>query len=318
MFNRCSSFVTVVIPDSVTSNRRHTRFLSAEVLNRLSSRTVSAGFANKYFPSAAALNRSLFRTVLPALGGVRLWVCSLTSAEIPDGVTSIETLAFYACTNLASVIIPGSVTGGLGPMRFGSNRLSSVTIGSNRGFVFSGNSQLRSVEILDTVTSIREAAFQYCESLTSVVIPDSVESIGRRAFGYCTRLASVVIGDSVTSIGDEAFYRCTSLNTITIPYSVTTMGTDVFKYCGCDEELYQPGVQLSRCTVIEKQCTNNNSCGNATHIRIPEGTITIEEDAFKQNIDLVSIHIPDSVTSIRGNAFLGCSSLCFDRHTGQC
>ena len=39
-------------------------------------------------------------------------------------------------------------------------------------------------------------------------IPDSVTSIGDRAFVYCNSLTSVVIGDSVTSIGVSAFYSC--------------------------------------------------------------------------------------------------------------
>ena len=46
------------------------------------------------------------------------------------------------------------------------------------------------------------------------VIPDSVTSIGDYAFYYCDSLTSVVIPDSVTSIGDYAFYNCTSLTSV--------------------------------------------------------------------------------------------------------
>ena len=45
--------------------------------------------------------------------------------------------------------------------------------------------------IPDSVTSIGQWAFFYCEKLESVSIGKGVESIGNEAFSYCYRLASV-------------------------------------------------------------------------------------------------------------------------------
>jgi hypothetical protein len=47
------------------------------------------------------------------------------------------------------------------------------------------------VNIPDSVTTIGDHAFQYCESLTSVNIPKSVKAIGDKAFYSCGSLKYV-------------------------------------------------------------------------------------------------------------------------------
>ena len=49
----------------------------------------------------------------------------------------------------------------------------------------------------DTVTSIGNSAFFYCENLTSITIPVGVTSIGDGAFCACHDLTSVIISNSV-------------------------------------------------------------------------------------------------------------------------
>ena len=59
-----------------------------------------------------------------------------------------------------------------------------------------------------SVTSIGDAAFQFCFGLTSIEIPNSITSIGDYAFVGCTGLTSIEIPNSVTSIGNRAFAEC--------------------------------------------------------------------------------------------------------------
>jgi hypothetical protein len=82
------------------------------------------------------------------------------------------------------------------------------------------NTNITSVIIPDSVTTIGSAAFQDCTRLTSITIPDSVTNINSHTFSGCTRLTSVTIGKGVKNIGLWAFENCTSLSSITIPDGV--------------------------------------------------------------------------------------------------
>jgi hypothetical protein len=54
----------------------------------------------------------------------------------------------------------------------------------------------------------------YSTQIKTVVIGNSVSTIGDGAFRFCTELTSATIGSSVATIGDVAFRNCISLSTI--------------------------------------------------------------------------------------------------------
>ena len=58
--------------------------------------------------------------------------------------------------------------------------------------------------------------FIRCSNLTSVIISDSITSIGEYAFSECNNLSSIVIGNSVKTFGKSVFAKCPNLKTITI------------------------------------------------------------------------------------------------------
>ena len=98
---------------------------------------------------------------------------------------------------------------------------------------FKNRTDLTSVTIPTSVTSIGNYAFTYCSNLTTVTFGanSQLKSIGSYAFNDCSSLTSIEIPSGVTSIGHEAFSGCSSLTSIEIPSSVTSIGD--YAFCNC-------------------------------------------------------------------------------------
>ncbi len=234
---------------------------------------------------------------------------------IPDGVTSIGESAFLRCTSLASIAIPDSVTS-IGDHAFnGCSSLTSITIPGGVSYIgecaFKDCSSLTSVTIPNGVTSIGFMVFNGCSSLTSVTIPNSVTSIGEMAFWCCNSLTSIVIPNGVTEIGNYAFFGCDMLTKVSIPNTVVSIGSCAFNSYADMPYWSAPGPWLASHNE-EFVIVGNNVLlkynGNAAHVDIPNGVISIGGNAFDEK-SITSVTIPDSVTSICSFAFKECENL---------
>ena len=112
-------------------------------------------------------------------------------------------------------------------------------------------------------------------------------------------------GLPVTSIDFNAFSGCTNLTNVTIPNSVTNIGEDAFYGTALynDSANWENGVLYIGDNLIE---ANDGISGDYA---IRPGTRIIAHYAFNYCVDLTSVTIPDSVTSIGGFAFDYCLGL---------
>lgn len=244
---------------------------------------------------------------------------TLTSIDIPDGVTNIGDSAFAYCSNLTSVNIPASVES-IGPNPFVGCPSVYIDVSSNNqmfeytdGVLFDKQRKILisyqeskegAYTIPQGVLLIGDFAFLGCDGLTSVTIPDSVTSIGDSAFALCQNqsLTSTTIPDGVTSIGDGAFNRCTYLTSINIPDGVTSISASTFAGC----------FGLTAVSIPDSVTSIGDSafmgCGSLTNVALPASLINIDFAAFT-GCGLTSVSIPASVTRIGNCAFLSCHSL---------
>ena len=137
---------------------------------------------------------------------------TLTSIDIPSGVTEIGAYAFQRCYALSSVTMPDDLE----------------TIG---GYAFQSCSALASIDIPSGVTDISQNVFANCSSLSSATIHGDIENIGNSAFSKCAALTGITLPDSLLTIGSSTFLQCYALTSVVIPTGVTSIGTSAFENC---------------------------------------------------------------------------------------
>ena len=171
---------------------------------------------------------------------------------------------------------------------------------------FQGATNVRSVTIPASITSIGDKAFFYCSGLTDIYVDEgnpcykSIDgslyskdgtTLVRYAIGRTSSL--VEIPDGVTSIGSFAFATSENLVTITIPEHVTNIDAGAFKYCP----------NLSRIEVDENNLAYKTIDGN---LYSKDGHTLVQYVIKNDNKDFT---VPEDVTSIGGYAFSGCKNL---------
>ncbi len=158
---------------------------------------------------------------------------------------------------------------------------------------FSGCWDLTSVSIPNSVAKINDHTFSSCSKLTSISLPNSITEIGLQAFACCYQLSSVNLPNSIRLIDGSAFEKCHGLSSISIPSSVTVIGDGAFRDCT---------------NLTEINVTPENSYFTAHNgiLFSKDMSRLIQYPAGKNQ---QTFDIPNTVTTIGGYAFEGCSSL---------
>lgn len=285
---RCQRLTSINIPASVTwiQSRAFT------YTNSLNSITVDE--ANTKYDSRENCNAIIEKSTKRLILG-----CNYTT--IPEGVVTIESMAFSACVNLTSINIPASVNSISEDTFSACTNLESITVADGNTKYDSRDNCNAIIEkstntlilgcmnstIPETVLAIGPSAFS-AQKLKSVNIPSSVSSIARNAFNRCSELTSLNIPAGVSSIDNTAFSGCTGLSTITVDNANTNY--------------------YSQNNAIITKSTNELILGCQTTTTVPDGVKSIGEQAFDQ-VYLPSIKIPSSVNTIKQFAFTNCGQL---------
>ena len=321
-FENCAKLTSLEIPDSITTIGDEPFWYAGAI------EKITVDDDNKFYSSTDGILFNEENTELICYPSAK----EGESYKIPDTVESISQAAFYACSNLKSIVIPDNVT----------------TINEK---TFECCSSLESITIPSGVKSIGDNAFHICRSLESVTIPNGVTSIGFYAFAGCSELKTVTILSETVSIDFDAFNECHeslrffvvdgsevensmatdgkclsfTLNDDGESYSVTDCGRLISgeliipsefngkPVTGIGEEAFYDCTYLTSVTIPERVTTIGGSafrdCTELESVTIGDNVEEIGEYAFSNCEKLTSVTIPDSVTAIGEYAFFHCEKL---------
>lgn len=152
----------------------------------------------------------------------------------PASVKIIGSSAFYFCTQLVGVEMPGVES--IGESAFmGDMLLREVsfpaTLKEIGDSAFSTCPSLKSVSLPVGLTAIENGAF-FSTGVEEITIPGSVSTLAGSAFRDCHELRTVTVEEGVTEIIKNAFSYDENLKTVKLPASVTSLHRETFR--GCD------------------------------------------------------------------------------------
>jgi len=153
----------------------------------------------------------------------------------------------------------------------------------------------------NAVTAIKNYTLKGCTNLSTIQLPESVSTIGEGAFSDCSNLTSFDFPSGITALNNYLFNNCSNLSSIVIPQGIERIGHAAFNYCYALSSVVLPqGLK-------EVGSYAFNAC-SFTSIDLPESLEQIEYGAFA-NSQLTTVTIPDSVTQIEEWAFINGRSL---------
>ena len=179
-------------------------------------------------------------------------------------------------------------------------------------------SNIRSVTIPQSVTSIGYSAFEGCTNLNPLTIKGPITSMGNYAFAGSTYLTSLTLYDDIQTIGNFAFVGSTSLKTVTLPKNLTSIGEYAFARCS----------ELESITIPEKVKTINPQtfadCSKLEYIILPAGLTTFDDNlencppecVIYSNKDKDAAH-KQFGDNLAGHKLLGLCHVTFDAKGGD-
>ncbi len=301
-------FTSVTIPNSVTSIEDYAFYYvpAVEEINVPSSVATVGEFV---FCGSKNLKTVIFAEGVETVGAGCFKECpELVTVKLPSSLKSLGSNCFRDCPSIVELTIPATVekfgyslwknNDGLkkftGPEKATSGLATAaknlevleITAGTSiSNSSFKGAANLKTVVLSEGIKTVNTNSFADCVSLTSIKLPDSLEEIWKNAFSGCTSLASIELPNGLKEIETGAFAN-TAIEEIRIPDSCTAASISGSSI----HTVYTPAKLFGKFTQA-----------SVRRIIITSGT-SVSLSSYSGYENLLSLHIPATVTSITGKA----------------
>lgn len=236
---------------------------------------------------------------------------NLYGITLNDNITTIAANAFSGCVNLEEFVLPSYVTT-IGSLAFNDcTRIQSITLPKTLSSLaidaFTGwTNEQRIVDESGLTLNMR---FFKSKARIYAKMPLEVDGVAftkikDKALSGRDDIYGLEISDIVDSIGDYAF-EDTSIECLVIPATVKTLGLELFKGWNSSQKVVV-NYNNYEAKVSEEDYTTPFTCTDAAfEVSICNGVMEIGANAFNGMASLKEIAIPESVYTIKDNAFKG-------------
>lgn len=183
------------------------------------------------------------------------------------------------------------------------------------------NSTIKSVTIPSSVKRIEYSAFESCRALETVINASGVEFLGQYCFAYCTLLKEITTFENLKELERAAFWACINLKEVSGLDKLEKIGYGVFDQCYELESIEFPNnliftgnPSLKSTKWYQNQPLGLVYVGNAVYnykgtapeiLEIPNGVVSIVQNAFSLSSEIEILIIPDTVKTIYDSAIGG-------------
>ncbi len=241
---------------------------------------------------------------------------ALKSADLGEGLISIDSYAFQSCSNLETVTLPESLTTINNDAFKECNKLTRIDIPNKvtkiNDYTFSNCPSLKNVSIGSGCTSISTVAFINAYSIDEITVAENNKNF-TAVDGVLynkdkttlvlypkNRSGEFAVPDTVTTIADYAFDNAPNLTKVTIGKNVKTIGTGAFRNCKSLETVIFEDSDTVQKTIGNEAFYN---CSALTKVDFGNAVKSIGNYAFTVCKSLESLEFPDSIESIGYCAF---------------
>ena len=302
-------------------------FDACESLQRVEFPREHQYISEREFNGCTSLKEVVFSENIKEIGAGAFAACkSLTTIELPDSLEKMGDNCFANCWVLSKVVLPVN------------DVFDTIPNGC-----FLECYKLHDLVLIEGIKFIGDSAFKWCNAFYST-LPSTLEHIGSNAFNTCGFYGELVLPAKLDYIGSAAFKSCADhlgydghkkLSVIKIlPRDITTCGEQIFNECYIsaielpegvtripanlfNQTTWQTGTTLTIPNTVEEigKCAflgnSVENSGNLKAIVFEEGSNLkkIEDDAFKGNVIVEDIVLPDKLETIGARAFFACTSL---------
>lgn len=225
-FYNCYRLSDFTLPENVTTVDTQA-FYQCRALPTISLPNVTEIKASAFY-GCDQLNNITLSDKLVTIGNDVFSDClSLSSITIPGSVTTIGSGVFFGCPKLTSVTFgEGVQLLRIGDQLFTDCPIREFTLGRNTEYagssdetIFSSNTTLHDVKILNSVSRIADRLFANCTALSEIVFPSSITRIGDKAFENCTGISAVTCNSETPPTAYASTFSASTYSnaTLTVP-----------------------------------------------------------------------------------------------------